>query len=212
VRLGIVPTAAQYLLPAALRSLMARAPQVAVSTTVGLRESLTGRLRSGELDLMVVSEHRVTNPEFASGQVAEDRIVVVASPSHPLCRGPAAANRLRVRDLAPYDWVLQEPGSPTREWIEAAFERLGQPPPRVRFESDMLLMLPALMAGTELLGFVSRLHLHDGGRGIGLRELPVAGLTMRRRFVASWRKSAYVPPAARLLVRLLTEAGSGMPL
>lgn len=206
VRLGIVPTAAQYLLPAALQQLLRDAPQVTVNTTVGLRAGLRAKLQAGELDLVVVSGHR-PDPEFASSRLGEDRIVVVASHTHPLVRGgtPAA-----MADLAACDWILQPPGSPTRDWIDHAFDRRGLARPHVRIESDMLLMLPALMAGTELLGFVSRLHLQRTARASGLREIPASGLAMRRHFVATWRKSAYLPAAAALLIRLLAQAGSAV--
>ena len=204
VRLGVVPTAAQYLLPAALQRLLREAPQVTVQTTVGLRDGLSARLQAGELDVAVVSGHR-PDPAFASSKLGEDRIVVVASHAHPLVRCGKAVS---MAELAVCDWILQPRGSPTRDWIDSAFERRGLALARVRIESDMLLMLPALMEGTDLLGFVSRLHLQRSGRATGLRELPVAGLTMRRHFVATWRKSAYLPAAGRLLVKLLADAGS----
>jgi DNA-binding transcriptional LysR family regulator len=206
VRLGVVPTAAQYLLPAALQRLMRDAPQVTVQATVGLRAGLGASLQAGELDVVVVSGQR-PDAAFASSKLGEDRIVVVASHSHPLVRGKKAVT---MADLSACDWILQPAGSPTRDWIEHAFERRGLSRPRVRIESDMLLMLPALVEGTELLGFVSRLHLQRAGRASGLREIPVAGLAMRRHFVATWRKSAYLPAAAGLLIRLLAEAGSAV--
>ena len=206
VRLGVVPTAAQYLLPAALQRLLRDAPQVTVQVTVGLRAGLSAKLQAGELDVVVVSGHR-PDPAFSSSKLGEDRIVVVASRTHPLVR---RETNLGLADLAGCDWILQPPGSPTREWIDQAFDRRGLARPRVRIESDMLLMLPALMTGTELLGFVSRLHLQRTGRASGLREIPVTGLAMRRHFVATWRRSAYLPAAAGVLVRLLADAGSAV--
>ena len=206
VRLGVVPTAAQYLLPAALQRLLRDAPEVTVQATVGLRAGLSAQLQAGELDLVVVSGQR-PDPAFASSKLGEDRIVVVASHTHPLVRREKAAS---MADLAGCDWILQPPGSPTRDWIDHAFDRRGLARPRVRIESDMLLMLPALMAGTELLGFVSRLHLLRTGRASSLREIPVAGLAMRRQFVATWRRSAYLPAAAGLLTRLMADAGSAV--
>ncbi|MNV91561.1 hypothetical protein D3C71_1860650 [compost metagenome] len=64
------------------------------------------------------------------------------------------------------------------------------------------------MAGTQILGFVSRLHLDRTDPSKILHEVPIARLSMRRQFVATWRKSAYLPAAARLLVKYLEEAGS----
>jgi DNA-binding transcriptional LysR family regulator len=56
VRIGIVPTAAQFLLPAVARQLLQEAPEVTLRTVVGLVDSLKPQLRAGELDLMVATE------------------------------------------------------------------------------------------------------------------------------------------------------------
>lgn len=203
VRIGVVPTAAQFLLPRAMQRLLREVPQVTVKTTVGLRADLGQRLRAGELDLVVVSGHH-PDPEFSYAPLGEDRIVVVAARGHPLL---GSAIKPTLADLSGHDWILQPPGSPTRDWIDHAFDRFKVPRPRVQIESDMLLMLPALMAGTPILGFVSRLHLDRTNPSKILHEVPIARLSMRRQFVATWRQSAYLPAAARLLVKYLEEAG-----
>lgn len=205
IRLGVVPTAAQYLLPDALKRLLIEAPQVTVSTTIGLRSGLIEKLRAGELDVIVTSEHQ-SQEEFDFCRLGEDQIVVVANNGHPLLTRTRESEPISINDLVRYGWILQELGSPTRDWIEHVFDRLGLPRPSVRIESDMLLMLPALMAGTELLGFVSRLHLRQTATASYLREIPVEGINMRRYFVSTWRKSAYLPSASRRLISLLKQA------
>ena len=56
VRIGIVPTAAQFLLPPVARRLLQEAPEVTLKTVVGLVDGLAPMLRAGELDLMVGTE------------------------------------------------------------------------------------------------------------------------------------------------------------
>jgi DNA-binding transcriptional LysR family regulator len=56
VRLGIVPTAAQFLLPPVARQLLDEAPDVTLRTVVGLIDTLKPLLRAGELDLMIGTE------------------------------------------------------------------------------------------------------------------------------------------------------------
>ena len=51
IRVGIVPTAAQFLLPPAARQLLRQAPGVTLRTVVGLVDALRPMLRSGQLDL-----------------------------------------------------------------------------------------------------------------------------------------------------------------
>lgn len=200
IRLGIVPTAAQFLLPPAARQLMAEAPDVTLRTVVGLVDTLRPQLHAGEIDLMVGTES-AKEPGYVSQLLAEDTIVVAASATHEILRG-----RPTLRDLTGYRWVLQPPGAPTRDWLDHTFDRKRLPRPRVHVESTMLLMLPALIAETGLLSFISRHHLDHAHTNSHLKEVPIKETTMRRRLVVTYRENSYVPPAAKLLVSLLAKA------
>lgn len=197
VRVGIVPTAAQFLLPRAVRLLMAEAPEVTLKTTVALVDALMPMLRAGELDLVVGTEGR---PEagFVSQRLTEDSVVVAASAAHAIFDGKPT-----LKSLAHYRWVLQPQGAPTRDWLDHTFDRHGQPRPVVQVESSSLQMLPALIAETGLLSFVSRRHLAGEGGQSALREVVLKETTMRRHLVVTHRVQAYLPPAAKRLVTLL---------
>jgi DNA-binding transcriptional LysR family regulator len=199
VRIGIVPTAAQFLLPAAVRRLMTEAPEVRLKTVVGLIDTLFPMLRSGDLDVMVGTESSETSG-FTSVALAEDLIVVAASKTHRIFK-----RKPTPQDLTKYRWVLQSPGAPTRDWLDFAFDRIPLPRPVVQVESSMLLLLPALIAQTGLLSFVSRHHLVGSLAGATLREVRLPELTMRRRLVATYRENSYLSPATHRLIELLAE-------
>ncbi|HVR49275.1 MAG TPA: LysR substrate-binding domain-containing protein [Pseudorhodoferax sp.] len=200
VKLGIVPTAAQFLLPPVARDLIAEAPEVTLRTQVALVDALTPLLRAGDIDLMVGTEG-AREPGLTSRLLAEDTIVVAAHAGHPVFARPRPA----LRDLVQWRWVLQTAGAPTRDWLDQTFERHNLPRPVVQVESTMLLMLPTLIGETGLLSFISRLHLQAGRSGAGLREVELPALTMRRRLVATWRDSGYVSPATQRLIDLLVR-------
>jgi DNA-binding transcriptional LysR family regulator len=205
VRIGIVPTAAQFLLPGVARKLLQEAPDATLRTVVGLVDVLKPLLRAGEIDMLVGTE----GPEedgYVSKVLSEDAIVVAASTKHEL-----VGKRPTMKDLTAYRWALQPPGAPTRDWLDHAFDRKRLPRPRVQVESTMLLMLPALIARTSLLSFISRHHLQ--GRGVagssGLVEIPVKDVVMRRRLVVAYRSKSYQSPLATRLVQLFADAGVG---
>lgn len=200
IKLGIAPTAAQFLLPPAARDLLKEAPDVTVRTTVALGDVLLPLLRSGDIDLLVGSE-TTSEPGFVSKVLAEDQMVVAACANHELFARP----RITLKDLVPYKWVLQPQGAPIRDWLDQTFDRHQLPRPQAQVESTMLLMLPALIGETGLLSFISRLHLQEGKSGAALREVKLRGTTMRRRTVVSFRESGYVSPAAQRLITLLTK-------
>jgi len=200
VRIGIVPTAAQFLLPPVARQLLSEAPEVTLRTVVGLIDTLKPLLRAGEIDLMVGTES-AEEEGFVSQVLAEDPIVVAASARHELFRGVPT-----LKDLTAYRWALQPPGAPTRDWLDHAFDRRHLPRPRVQVESTMLLMLPTLIAETGLLSFISRHHVAGKQRGAELREIPMKELTMRRRLVVTHRASSYLSPAAERLIALFAAS------
>jgi DNA-binding transcriptional LysR family regulator len=203
VRIGIVPTAAQFLLPPVARQLLHEAPDATLRTVVGLIDVLKPQLRSGDIDMMVGTE----TPEedgYVSKLLAEDAIVVAASAKHELLSGKPTMN-----DLTRYRWALQPPGAPTRDWLDHAFDRKRLARPRVQIETTMLVMLPALVAQTGLLSFISRHHVDStrtSGKS-GLIEVPVKDAVMRRRLVVTYRQNSYRSPLATRVVQLFADAG-----
>jgi DNA-binding transcriptional LysR family regulator len=202
VRIGIVPTAAQFLLPSVARQLLDEAPEVTLRTVVGLVDTLRPLLRAGELDLVVGTESGA-EPGYVSRRLAEDVIVVAASERHEVFR-----KRVVLKDLVAYRWALQPAGAPTRDWLDHAFDRARLPRPRVQVETTMLLMLPALIVQTGLLSFISRHHLQGGGRIVGLQEVPVEGAAMRRRLVVTYRDHSFLSPATQRLIELFVRSAS----
>lgn len=200
VKLGIIPTAARFLLPLAARDLLREAPDVTLRTTVGLGDVLTPLLRTGDIDLMIATEGP-EEPGFASSLLAEDNLVVAAASTHEIFR----LKSVTLRDLSSHRWVLQPPGAPIRDWLDHTFDRHRLPRPVVQVESSMLLMLPSLIRETGLLSFISRLHLEESGSAETLREVRVRGATMRRRMVVTHRESGYISPAASRLLMLLAK-------
>lgn len=197
VRIGIVPTAAQFMLPRAVRALMDEAPDVTLKTTVALVDVMVPMLLAGEIDLVVASEVR-PHPGIVSTRLVEDSIVVAAHADHPVFAQAAG-----LKALLGYRWVLQSPGAPTRDWLDHTFERHGLPRPAVQVESSMLIMLPALIAETGLLSFISRHHLCSAQPSVPLREVRLTQTTMRRRLVVMQRTHAYVTPVAQRLIAYL---------
>lgn len=202
VRLGIVPTAAQALLPSVARDLLLEAPDVTLRTVVGLIDTLQPQLRAGELDLMVGTDSG-NEQGYQSKLLAEDMIVVAASEHHEVFHSAKS-----LKDLTGYRWALQPPGAPTRDWLDHTFDRKGLPRPHVQVETTMLLILPALIVQTGLLSFISRYHLQGPNRIPGLKEVPIRGSSMRRRLVVTYRSNSFLSPAAMRLIEVFERSAA----
>jgi DNA-binding transcriptional LysR family regulator len=107
VRLGCFATASAGLVPAAVRAQRDRSPHVEVTVREGLTPALVDGVRSGALDLAVVSDYP-TGTLDASGlrlvPLGEDPLLVALSRDHPLAGGPPR-EPLALAALAGERWV-----------------------------------------------------------------------------------------------------------
>ena len=198
VKIGMVPTAARFLMPPLCAHFMADSPDLVFRTLIANNDALLAELKAGEIDL-AVNIVASADEDIATHAIFRDECVVVAQRTHPVFRKPA-----RLADLAKYGWLLGAPGLATREWLEDVFRARRLPPPRVRIEVNHILLLPALIEETGLLSFMSRRHLTPRG---GLREVALRETTMRREFALEYRKSSYLSPAAlRVIEELKSRA------
>lgn len=194
VRMGMVPTAARFLMPPLCAEVLRDSPGIDFRATIANNDVLQALLKSGELDFTV----NLANPaddEIESCKILEDECVVVASGKHPIFR-----SKFTIRDLARYGWVLGSASVATRQWLERTFRDHDLPPPKVRIETNQILYLPTLFQENELLSFISRRHLAPGGK---LKEVKLRQTTWRRDFALNTRRNSYLSPAADRMVRTL---------
>jgi len=203
IKIGLVPTAAQFLLPPVCRALLEETPNVSLKTVIAQGDVLISSLKSGDLDL-VISFGAPADDDIEAHAVVEDVMVVAASRSHPILR---RKQRLRMADLLQYRWVLAPASVESRRWLDAAFDAHALERPSPQIETNLLLLMPGLIEETRLLTFLSRRHLGSSRIGAALREVPIRETTMRRDLKVMHRKDAYLPPAARRLLALVRRSG-----
>ena len=116
---------------------------------------------------------------------------MVASADSPLCRGP-----VQIEDMLNYKWILSSPTAATRQWLDWAFTIRNHRPPEVQIESNSVQALPALIAESQLLGFIPRTYLHTGQARSGIREVQCDATTMPRLIGILHRRDGYLSPAA----------------
>jgi DNA-binding transcriptional LysR family regulator len=196
-------TIAGYWLPAFIHRFNAAHPAITLQLSIGNTEQVATLVREGGADLGFV-EGCVDDPMLAATAVADDELVLVGSPGHPLCDGtPVTAG-----DLRSARWVLREAGSGTRAVFEAALEQLGIDPA----ELDVAFDLPsnevvrgAVEAGAGVT-VVSRLVAI---RAVKAGLLAVANVTLPKRHFFSLRhKEHHQTQAAREFLRMVGEAGT----
>jgi len=202
VRIGSGTVTVDALLPQVCRLLLAQAPEAQVSIEVGPSIELLEKLRRKEFDLVVGLVPPAKDLALERHTLAVDEVVVAARMGHPVFK----PRRVTMDMLLEYPWVLPSPAAQSRQWLDAAFASRGLQAPRVQIESNSIPLLPQLIAGTNLLSFVSR-HAIGSERRAQLQEVMPSLLMLRRELGVTSRASGYLSPLARRLIALLRLKG-----
>lgn len=181
VRIGASLTIGEHLAPAWLGVYGRRHPDARLRLRVTNSTAVLADLRSGVVDLgFIEGPHRPRG--LHTSTVAHDELVVVVAPGHPWAR---RGEHLTLAELAASPLVLREPGSGTRETLEAALAGYPRTPPLMELSSsEAILRAVAAGAGPAVL---SRLAVAGALRAGELRAVALAGAPLRRRLRAVWR-------------------------
>ncbi|MBY0464244.1 MAG: LysR family transcriptional regulator [Burkholderiales bacterium] len=119
LKLAILTTV-KYTVPKLLGGFCAAHPGIEVAMVVGNRENLLQRLSQNQDDLYIMGQPP-EHMEVVSEAFANNPLVLVAPPSHPLV-GQTGVSPLRLKDEP---FILREPGSGTRLTAERFFAGHG---------------------------------------------------------------------------------------
>lgn len=201
-------------------------PRVDISVIEGGIAELTEQLLNGSLDLLFAyDDPRLSRPALRSAAVvAAQKVVIVASPNHPLL----SRRKIAARDLVMQQWCIPAAGSRMLHLLHTSFHALGVTPPTQGIRtSDVAATASLLQAGEFLAVFPERiaaqLTLAKVARvlrfELGSRVEPVAAVwngelvprppaRMFREFVLRGAQEVMRPDAVPLLAaRALAAAG-----
>jgi DNA-binding transcriptional LysR family regulator len=201
LRIGYSPTVPDTLVLGACRQLLKERPAARLRLRRRLARDLVDLLIAGELDLIVAPESSRDAGELTFVELFRDSLSVLADDAHPL----HTKRDLRLADLADQEWLLPGPTIPLRQQVDAAFEKHGLEPPKLRVETDFgSTSLLHLLRGTAMLCIAGS---ESFGTLDGLRalNLDTNELDLRRHVGAIFRAGAYLSPLAQRTVVLLQE-------
>ena len=194
LRLGFLPSVANYVMPPIVRAFRERHPRVALETQDLPIAQLVERLREGGLDAGFTRPPEVA--DVATECVLREPVAAVLPAGHPLAARPA----LRLSDLADEPWVL----TPRESW----------PPWHRKYDEDFARA--GFTARVAQRGSTPQSLLALVAAGVGVTRLPVSSQSLRRsgvvfvplegeeaEVVLAWRPGAANPAltALRAVVR-----------
>lgn len=131
LRIAAVNTAGEYLVPPILRAFKAAHPAAELSLEVNNRAGVLRRLELREADIGIGG----TPPEsggFEGVTFLENEHLAIAAPDHALAGGQG----LSFADLADATWLMREPGSGTRAFVEGLLAERGMRPATMTIGSN----------------------------------------------------------------------------
>lgn len=184
-------TAARGLLPAVLRDLRARYPDLSVSLSEREPHEAIPALARGHLDVAVVQDwvdDMLPIPEGLSRQNLLDDPFDVALPvDHPL----ADRDSVAITELAGDDWISWSTGQICHDWLVRTLRSNGVEPRVVHTASEHSTQLALVAAG---LGAAVIPRLGREPAPPSVRFVPI-NPPPTRRVLALWRQSATARPA-----------------
>jgi len=172
--IGASFTIGEYLLPALIAEYTREYPTVELAMLIGNTEEIGEKLLDLSVDVAVV-EGRLVHRHLQLTPMAEDELVLIASPTHPL----AAKREVNAAQLHGELFILREEGSGTRMVAEEALLSIGVTPKRVISLGSTQAIKETIEAGLGL-ALLSKWCVRKEVRNGTLSALSVTGIASKR--------------------------------
>jgi len=195
-RIGAGPSWLSRHLPATISRIMSRHPNIRFTVDTGFPDKLIGRLRVGELDVVVgaLPDNRI-DPDLRFLRLTSDFIRVIGRRDHPLIR---KRNRT-LADYASQRWVLPARQELVRQRLANAFVQAGFPEPTPAIEADSLSLILATLRTTDCLGLTTTQILLEK-EAHGVAAVDHDALRFRREAGIISRRHADLSPSVKLVI------------
>jgi molybdate transport repressor ModE-like protein len=201
VRLGTVASAAAALVSEAATRLSGEHAELDLTVTVSEPARSIEQLLDGDLDIAVVDVYDgvpVPMPDYlAATELCTEALVLVTQP------GQFAASEVELGSLSDHDWVMPPLDAACGQAVRFACRAEGFEP-RVRWETDDMLLLVRAVAAGHGIAVLPRLAVADGVADV--QTVPLTAPHMHRRLLALTRTSSQDRPIIRAVLSELAKA------
>jgi len=196
-RFGVHVTFGETCLPAILKQISARLPQVTVKTFVVNSRKNEEMLLRNELDFAVV-DNVTLSPGLTALPLCREPMAVVCRPDY------RSGSQITLAELAGERLLLREEGSGTRGSIDAVFQAAGTPVTAFLDSSSTSALLSCAQAGLGITILARSLvvsSLRDGT----LKELSVPGTDFFRQYYLAHHKNKYLTGSVRQVIQIVRD-------
>ncbi|MBM7702515.1 LysR family transcriptional regulator [Metabacillus iocasae] len=200
IRIGTGESLAAYFLTPYIKQLKKQHPQLQIRLESGLCPNLTEGALEGKYDLSILLDRYITHPELMTIAVREEKLVMVASPSHRLLQ----KEFIELRDLETETLILTEEGCSYRVLLEQLLtEEHVHVKSIISFSS--LEAIKQCVADDLGVAVLPEISVKEDIRSGKLIQLPFQGKDMKLHTQIVYQKKKWLTPPLKQLISLLTE-------
>ncbi|GGG12293.1 LysR family transcriptional regulator [Paenibacillus albidus] len=199
--IGSTHTPATYMLPALLEQLKRNYPKLAILLDVRPASFIMEKIKQYELDLGIISQTHVDDPDLIVHPLVRDELVLIFDPEHPL----AQMDEITPGLLAMYPFVSHEEGSISRKLIDRWAEGNG-----IKLEVSLEVSgSEALKAAVRYrmgYGMIAEASIQSDLAEGKLKSRPIPNWVPERYIYAVRHRNKLVSPALRMFWQLLEKS------
>lgn len=170
LRIGSMAVASGGLLAAAVSRYVGQVDASSVTVIEGPKESLLEHLRHSRIDLYVGRLGHETSADLKVEILFNDSVTVIASEDHPLVTRKSSVN---IALLQRYPWILPVEESSFNWQLKESFRKQGIEVRKPKVRSFSTLAIAAMVAQSEMIGFLPTSLYAAGTLSLRLRRVPV---------------------------------------
>ncbi len=198
LRIGMAAVLA-HVVPTVCADLIEEAPRLTLQLTMAAHGPLVASLRNSTLDVAVSATIDPRQEDLVEEYLYDEESAIYAAANHRL----ANRKRITLAELAAERWALPSLERGAGWLLTQAFAKAGLSPPKCVVETTSEMAKFHLAAKSDLLTYGSKPVADYAAGHLGIVELRVAGLSGNRRVCVTYRKDAYLPPAAFRFIEML---------
>jgi DNA-binding transcriptional LysR family regulator len=207
VRVAAVASAAANLVSPCALALRKSLPGVEVSVVVAEPAGALRMLLADDVDIAVVDEYDyvpLALPEYlVAHELCAEELVIVAAPGRLPGRRNGGASGVALASLAASEWVMPPVDAACGMAVRSACRAAGFEP-RVRWETDDMLLLVRAVGADHGISVLPRLAVADDIADVDVR--PLRRPALGRRIRAVTRSNAPARPVVASVLAALAEA------
>lgn len=202
VRIGTDETSGLYFFPALAERFCRHYPRVKMQVQVHDPDQLQRMLREESIDVLITCS-KPDGKEFVSLPLANDELVLVMAPQHPL----ALRDSVAVADLQQESIILENQATLSRSKLIESFEHL-RTPLNVSFESGSAEMVKKLATRSIGVAVLPRLVVESEIESGQLVTRRLHGFNGEYQIWATRRETTAVLPMVRSFIEIIRSYGA----